>query len=189
MDDTAFDALCEGASPAEAKQLRKLLAAWCQGDENSFPVQLVLLNRSQFRAAAKVLLTIEASRASLQKEFREQQNCIASQIKAYESTTLARTQELQKQIRDQAAIAEKILGSFKSHLVEAEKTAQQIRDGLVKGSKAWDAAKADFDQSGRILRQECADLQSSPWLSHWVLVVALWISAGFLGYFWRRMGG
>ncbi len=80
MDDTAFDALCEGASPAEAKQLRKLLAAWCQGDENSFPVQLVLLNRSQFRAAAKVLLTIEAARASLQKEFREQQNCIASQI-------------------------------------------------------------------------------------------------------------
>ena len=66
---------------------------------------------------------------------------------------------------------------------------QQIRDWLIKGSKAWDAAKADFDQSGRILRQECADLQSSPWLSHWVLVVALWISAGFLGYFWRRLGG
>ena len=97
-------------------------------------------------------------------------------------------QELQKQIRDQAAIAEKILGSFKNHFVEAEKAAQQIRDGLVKGSKSWKAAKSDFDQSGRILRQECADLQSRPWVSHWVLVVALWISAGLLGYLARKLG-
>ena len=51
MDDTDFDALCEGAPPAEAKQLRKLLADWCNGQENSFPVQLVLLTRAQWRAA------------------------------------------------------------------------------------------------------------------------------------------
>jgi len=38
MDDTEFDALCDGASPAEAKRLRKLLAEWCSGDEQSFPV-------------------------------------------------------------------------------------------------------------------------------------------------------
>jgi hypothetical protein len=187
MDDTAFDVLCEGASPAEAKQLRKLLAAWCQGDENSFPVQLVLLNRSQFRAAAKVLTNIETARASMQKEFQEQQTRIASQIKSYEATTVARSQELQKQIRDQAAIAEKILGSFKHHLLEAEETAQQIRLELTNGSEAWKAAKSDFDQSGRILRQECADLKSRPWVSHWVLVVALWITAGFLGYFLKRL--
>ena len=30
MDDTDFDVLCEGASTAEAKQLRKLLADWCE---------------------------------------------------------------------------------------------------------------------------------------------------------------
>ncbi len=47
MDDTDFDVLCEGAPPAEAKQLRKLLADWCNGQENSFPVQLVLLTRAQ----------------------------------------------------------------------------------------------------------------------------------------------
>ena len=31
MDDTDFDVLCDGAPPAEAKQLRKLLADWCSG--------------------------------------------------------------------------------------------------------------------------------------------------------------
>ena len=40
MDETNFDALCEGASPQEAKRLRKILSEWCQGDEDSFPVQL-----------------------------------------------------------------------------------------------------------------------------------------------------
>jgi hypothetical protein len=36
MDDTDFDALCEGAPATEAKQLRKLLADWCNGAEDSF---------------------------------------------------------------------------------------------------------------------------------------------------------
>ena len=52
MDNTYFDALCEGATPGEAKRLRKLLAEWCDGDEESFPVQLALLTRAQWRAAA-----------------------------------------------------------------------------------------------------------------------------------------
>ena len=52
FDDTDFDALCDGAPPAEANRLRKLLADWCNGDEQSFPVQLALLTRAQWRAAA-----------------------------------------------------------------------------------------------------------------------------------------
>ena len=47
MDETDFDVVCEGAPPQEAKRLRKMLAEWCQGDENSFPVQLAMLTRAQ----------------------------------------------------------------------------------------------------------------------------------------------
>jgi len=46
--------LCEGASPEEAKRLRKVLTDWCAGDENGFPAQLALLTRAQWRAAASV---------------------------------------------------------------------------------------------------------------------------------------
>ena len=47
MIDTDFDLLCDGVNPAEAKRLRKILAEWCSGDENSFPVQLALLTKAQ----------------------------------------------------------------------------------------------------------------------------------------------
>ncbi len=54
MIDTDFDLLCDGANPAEAKCLRKILAEWCRGDENSFPVQLALLTKAQWRAVARL---------------------------------------------------------------------------------------------------------------------------------------
>jgi hypothetical protein len=54
MIDTDFDLLCDGVNPAEAKRLRKILADWCSGDENSFPVQLALLTKSQWRAVARM---------------------------------------------------------------------------------------------------------------------------------------
>ena len=54
MMDTDFDLLCDGVNPAEAKRLRKILAEWCSGDENSFPVQLALLTKAQWRAVGAV---------------------------------------------------------------------------------------------------------------------------------------
>ena len=36
MDDTCFDLLCQGMSAEEAKLFRKMLAEWCDGDEDSF---------------------------------------------------------------------------------------------------------------------------------------------------------
>ena len=52
MEDTDFDLLCVGLSPDEAKRMRKILAEWSDGDENGFPVQLALLTRAQWHAAA-----------------------------------------------------------------------------------------------------------------------------------------
>ena len=54
MEDTDFAFLCNGLSSDEAKRMRKILAEWCDGDENGFPVQLVMLTRAQWRAAALV---------------------------------------------------------------------------------------------------------------------------------------
>ena len=69
MIDTDFDLLCEGANPAEAKCLRKILAEWCSGDENSFPVQLALLTKAQWRAVARLPNVVKHS----QKEFEKAQ--------------------------------------------------------------------------------------------------------------------
>lgn len=67
MIDTDFDLLCDGANPAEAKCLRKILAEWCKGDENSFPVQLALLTKAQWRAVARLPRVVEESRKQLEQ--------------------------------------------------------------------------------------------------------------------------
>jgi hypothetical protein len=54
LDDTDVDFLCNGLPAEEAKRLRKILAEWSDGDENGFPVQLVMLPRVQWRAAVLV---------------------------------------------------------------------------------------------------------------------------------------
>ena len=62
MEDTDFDLLCVGLSPDEAKRMRKMLAEWNDGDENGFPVQLAMLTRAQWRAAALVPQAVNESR-------------------------------------------------------------------------------------------------------------------------------
>lgn len=53
-DNSAFELLTRGASEEETRALRRLLIEWSKGDENSFPHQLSLLTRAQWRAAAAV---------------------------------------------------------------------------------------------------------------------------------------
>ncbi len=54
VDESAFELLTRGASEEETRAVRRLLIEWSKGDENSFPHQLSLLTRAQWRAAAAV---------------------------------------------------------------------------------------------------------------------------------------
>jgi methyl-accepting chemotaxis protein len=68
MMDTDFDLLCDGVNPAEAKRLRKILAEWCSGDENSFPVQLALLTKAQWRAIGRLPHILRDSQKDWQRD-------------------------------------------------------------------------------------------------------------------------
>ena len=108
MDDTDFDALCEGAPPAEAKQLRKLLSDWCNGAEDSFPVQLVLLTRAHWRAAARIPHLVDQSRKLLQQEFTEQRQQAGTLVKGFEKSAAAKIGELKTMVDEHATKMAKI---------------------------------------------------------------------------------
>src|ERR1035438_10690497 len=71
MDDTCFDLLCKALSADEAKLFRKMMAEWSDGDENGFPVQLALLTRMQWRAAALVPQAVNESRKLIELHLAE----------------------------------------------------------------------------------------------------------------------
>lgn len=54
LTPSAFDLLGGRASEVERRMLQRILSEWTRGDENSFPFQLALLTKSQWRAAASV---------------------------------------------------------------------------------------------------------------------------------------
>ena len=182
MDDTDFDALCEGAPPAEAKQLRKLLADWCNGQENSFPVQLALLTRAHWRAAATVPVAVNEARKLLDLKLAEQRQQITALVKGYEQTTAAKAGELKSIVADHATNTAKTAAEMRNQLSNAEKVAQRIRSELENGSEKWNEATTDFERITKRLTQLCADLQARPWRSHWVLLILLIITTFVAGY-------
>jgi hypothetical protein len=182
MDDTDFDTLCEGASPAEGKQLCKMLADWCAGSENSFPVQLVLLTRAHWRAAAKVPLAVHEARKLFELKWAEQRQQVAALVKGFEQTTTTKVGELEKLVAEQAGGTKRTLSEMHGRLSETEKVAQRIHQELEDGASKWGGATTEFERSSNRLTQLCADLQARPWRSHWVLVALLLIATFAAGY-------
>src|SRR6266508_6866506 len=127
MLDTDFDALCDGASPGEAKRLRKLLADWCNGDEESFPVQLALLTRAQWRAAAAVPRFINEARELMERRLAEHRQQIAALIKGFADTAGAKAKALEDIVVKHTEATKKAVTEMRSHLSNAEVAARRIR--------------------------------------------------------------
>src|SRR6266513_2196043 len=121
MNDTDFDALCEGASPVEAKRLRKLLADWCDGDEHSFPVQLALIKGLADTAETKnkALATIVATHTEVTRK-------AVSDMRGQLLNTEAIARHIQNEL-DQGALAWKqAKADFEDERKKLEATRKQL---------------------------------------------------------------
>jgi hypothetical protein len=182
MDRTEFDVLCEGASAEETRRLSKLLAEWCDGDERSFPVQLALLTRAQWRAAATIPHLVDQSRNLLQQEFTEQRRQARALAESLEKSAAAKIGELKVVIDENATKMAKTTSDMRGHLSEADNIARRIRRELEGGAEKWNNTITEFDAATQRLMQLCADLQGRPWRSHWVLVILLLLATFAAGY-------
>ena len=182
MGDSDFELLCEGASPEEAKRLRKVLADWCAGDEKGFPAQLALLTRAQWRAAASVPRSVHDARQSLHQEFAEHHKQVAALLNQLEQVTSTNLRD-QKRLVDRHADSAKAIAELRVPLSETEAVAKRVRLELETGAQKWTDAVTDFQTATKRLTQLCADLQARPWRSHWVLLALLLVATFIAGYF------
>jgi len=151
MDDTCFDLLCQGMSSEEAKLFRKMLAEWCDGDEDSFPVHLALLTCAQWRAAAQMPLTLEKNNAALWEklaEYQQQMNALMvtlgsagdEKIKAFEDTVATHTEAMDRVARKSG-----------NQLTEIERFAREIRGQMESGLReSARITKAFIDESQQL---------------------------------------
>ena len=82
-----------------------------------------------------------------------------------------------------ASDSAKAIAELRVPLSEAEGVAKRVRLELETGAEKWTEATTDFQTATKRLTQLCADLQSRPWRSHWVLLALLLIATFIAGYF------
>ena len=183
MDETDFDTLCEEAPPQEAKRLRKMLAEWCQGDENSFPVQLALLTRAQWRAAAMVPRLIEKSRQQIEHTLAEHRQQTTASVQHLADTVDDKTSTLAQIVGTQVEATKKAAADIRMQLTQAEAVAKRIGGELERGVSELQKAQADFTEQRQRLLQTLADLRTDYSRQEWfccLMILAVVLVFGIL---------
>jgi hypothetical protein len=178
MDDTDFDLLCEGASPEEAKRIRKLLAEWCKGDENSFPVQLALLTRAQWRAASRVPQLMSESHTEFERQLGELFGKFMQLVRNYEQSGQTKVKEMDRLLTAQGEKVDRTVKQARSELSAAEKVTERIRGDLKQSAGCWKEAQEAFEEEQRNLAQTIRELKKErdwqEWMAFiWLLVLVL----------------
>ena len=188
MDDTDFDFLCNGLSADEAKRMRKILAEWSDGDEDGFPVQLVMLTRAQWRAAALVPQAVNESRKLIELHLDEYRRQTAELIANLSAVGEEQTGELDNIVKAHTEALNQASGSFRSQLKEIGAAAMDIRKHLDDGVSAHHRVKNDLKAASERFQKSCAELDAGinglqirqDWLALLGLI-AVGIVLGFVG--------
>ena len=160
MEDTDFDLLCAGLSADDAKRMRKIWTEWSEGDENDFPVQLALLTRAQWRAAALVPQAVNDSRKLIELHLAEYKRQTSALINNLSVVGEEQTDELKKIVRAHTEALNQASGSFRSQLKEIGAAAQDIRRHLDDGVSAHHRVKADLKAGSERFQKTCEELDA-----------------------------
>jgi hypothetical protein len=133
MEDTDFDLLCTGLSTDDARRLRKIFVEWCDGDENGFPIQMALLTRAQWQAAASIPRSLNDSRKWLELHLAEYRQQTAVLVKNFSIANDDKIIAFEGIIQKYMETMEKIASDSHGHLAKTEKAARQIKFELERG--------------------------------------------------------
>jgi gas vesicle protein len=158
MEDTDFDSLCAGLSADDARRLRKNFVEWCDGDENGFPVQLALLTRAQWRAAALVPQAVNESRKLIELHLAEYRRQTAELVKNLSAVGEDQADELKNVVKAHTEALNQASGSFRSQLKSIGAFTQDIRKHLDDGISSYNHIKTDLKAGGEMFRKTCEDL-------------------------------
>ena len=158
MDDTCFDLLCKDMAADEAKLFRKMMTEWSDGDENGFPVQLALLTRVQWRAAASIPRSVNDSRKLIELNLAEYRQQTAALVNNLSIVAGDQADELKNIVKAHTETVNQASVSIRNQLWETAETAKQVRKSLDDGVSAWNRAKTDMEAGRDKFQKTCEEL-------------------------------
>ena len=176
MENNDLAELLNGASAGEVDRIHRLLNEWSVGPEDSYPVQLALLTRAQWRMAASVPRSLDDSRKWLELHLAEYRKEIATLVDHFSDVTGERAKELTFIVANHADAMQQAAATMRHQLQETENVAGQIRGQMESGDKEWNRAKSEFSEERQKFANVCKELDERlDWRN------VLWFGFGLLG--------
>jgi hypothetical protein len=161
MDKNDLAALLVGAPADEVDRIHRLLYEWSIGPDSSFPVQLALLTKAQWRVAANLPRLMNDASKLIEKhlaEYRRQTGAIVANFDDTSSSTIA---AFDKSIANHSEVIKQVVAKSNGHLAETEKAARQLHFELEHGNtslkKALDEVRKELvDERFRLIEAQKA---------------------------------
>jgi hypothetical protein len=188
LDKDDLAVLCAGMTKDEVDRLHRVLHEWNTGPENSFPVQLALLTRAQWRMAANLPHLMNDSRKLIElhlAEYRRQSQAIADD---FADTVDGQNKELKKTVEIHIQAIQQASEQIEVQLADAEAVAKRVKSLMERAESEWRSIKANSAAQCERLQQVSNDLQDRfAWRV--ILRTAVWfllaLATGLcIGHYW-----
>ena len=188
LDQDDLAALRAGMTTEEVDRIHRLLHEWNVGPDSSFPVQLALLTKAQWRMAASLPRSWAESRKWLElhlAEYRRQSKTMADD---FANTMDGQNKELKTAVEIHVQATRKAADQIQMQLAEAEAVTERIKSLMENAASEWKGIKVGTTTQCERLEQVSNDLQDRfAWRV--ILRTAVWLllalGIGFcIGHYW-----
>jgi hypothetical protein len=185
MDKHDLAELLNGASAEEVDRIHRLLHEWSVGPESTFPVQLALLTRAQWRMAASVPRLLNDSRKWLELHLTEYRRQSAVLVEQFGDTSSTALEAFESVVGRHTEALKMAVAQSSGHLEETESTARLIKFELEHGTAAL---KRDLDKvRGELVDERVRmdkarqDLEAKMSIQEWFRLILLSLCMFCLG--------
>jgi hypothetical protein len=190
LDKDDLAALCAGMTTDQVDRVHRLLHEWNVGPASSFPVQLALLTKSQWRIAANLPRLMNDCRKLIElhlAEYRRQSQAMADD---FADTLDGQNKELTKTLEIHIQATRQAAEQIEGQLADAEAVAKRVKTLIENAASEWEKIKANTTVQCERLEQVSNDLQDRcAWRV--ILRTAVWLLLAlgiglYIGHYWIR---
>ncbi len=159
LDKDDLAALCAGMTTDEVDRIHRLLHEWNVGPDNSFPVQLALLTKAQWRIAANLPRLMNDSRKLIEQHLAEYRRQAQSLVNDFNQTVQTGTRDFTATMSLHAKTVEKAASQIQSQLDDAKFVVKYTKSLMGSAASQWEDIKASTTAQCERLEQVSDDLQ------------------------------
>jgi hypothetical protein len=175
LDKDDLAVLCRDLTKEEVDRVHRLIHEWGIGPENSFPAQLSLLTRAQFKAAASIPRAIADSRKWLEQHLAEYRQQTAALTNDFAGMVDIKHGELKAIVLKHAETVKRDALFVSNRLVDANDVAKSIQKNLQAAAAEWNQSQDALERERQRFEKICRKLDEAINLRgvHWYIIGTL----------------